>query len=131
MEIKKQTLQYICKLDRRKLGKYRDKIVTEEVVLTNERKTHIYENHTYDYEVIINNIRNVVLNPDEIIEDIKNNNTVFFIGKLSKSSLNVVIKLNTTNDIKHSLNSVMTAWVIRDKNLRKLRKRNEVIYKNE
>lgn len=124
-------VQYIGKLDKNKLGKYKDKIVTDDIVLTDERKAHIYEDHANDYEKIINNLNRVILNPDEIIEDIKNSNTVLFIGKLEKSNLNVVIKLNTTNDSKHPQNSVMTAWIIRDKNLKKLREKNETIYKNE
>lgn len=31
-------LQYIGRLDKEKLGKYKDKIVTEDVILTDERK---------------------------------------------------------------------------------------------
>ena len=107
-------MQYIGKLDTKKLGKYRDKVITQEVVLTNERNTHIYENHTNDYEIIINNIKRTVLNPDEIIEDLKNNDTLFFISYLDKNNLNVIIKLNTVNNKVHPQNSIMTAWIIRN-----------------
>ena len=51
------------------------------------------------------------------------------IGKLMKNNLNVVIKLNTVYDEKHPDNSVMTAWIIRDKNLKKLRESNRTIYR--
>ena len=120
-------MQYIGKLDKEKLGKY--KLVTEEVVLTNERKNHILEDHRKDYQIIMNNIKRVVLNPREILEDIKNNDTLFFIDKLEKNNLNVIIKLSTINNEKHPKNSVMTAWIIRDSNLKKLRKKNKIIYK--
>lgn len=122
-------MQYIGKLDKEKLGKY--KLVTEEVVLTNERKIHILEDHRKDYQIIMNNIKRVVLNPREILEDIKNNDTLFFIDKLEKNNLNVVVKLNTTNNKRHPKNSIMTAWIIRDKNLKKLQQKNITIYKNE
>ncbi|MCI8345484.1 MAG: hypothetical protein HFJ42_05945 [Clostridia bacterium] len=122
-------MQYIGKLDKEKLGKY--KLVTEEVVLTNERKNHILEDHRKDYQIIMNNIKRVVLNPREILEDIKNNDTLFFIDKLEKNNLNVVVKLNTTNNKRHPKNSIMTAWIIRDKNLKKLQQKNITIYKNE
>ena len=122
-------MQYIGKLDKEKLGKY--KLVTEEVVLTNERKNHILEDHRKDYQIIMNNIKRVVLNPREILEDIKNNDTLFFIDKLEKNNLNVVVKLNTTNNKRHPKNSIMTAWIIRDSNLRKLREKNKTIYKRE
>lgn len=124
-------LQYIGKLDKEKLGEYKDKIITDDVVLTGERKAHILEDHKKDYEVIVNNIDRVVLNPSEVLEDLKNKDTIFLIGKLEKNSLNVVVKLNTTNNQAHPQNSIMTAWIIRDKNLRKLREKNKTIYKNE
>ena len=46
-------MQYIGKLDIEKLGKYSEKIITDEVILTEERRIHIYENHTADYGIII------------------------------------------------------------------------------
>lgn len=124
-------LQYIGRLDKEKLGKYKDKIVTEYVILTDERKLHIYENHNKDYDVILNNLSKVVLNPSEILEDLKNKDILFFIDKLGKNNLNVVIKLNTTNNKKYPRNSIMTAWIIRNKNLRKLVEKNKSIYKTE
>lgn len=124
-------MQYIGKLDKEKLGKYKNKIITEDVVLTDERKQHIYNNHPKDYKRIIENIQMAVLNPKEILEDAKNIDTVFFISKLDKNNLNVIVKLNTTNNKTHPQNSIMTAWVIRDSNLKKLRENNKTIYKNE
>lgn len=119
------------KLDKNKLGKYANKISTIEVILTEERKRHIFENHPKDFNRIIKNIRNGISDPDEIIEDIKNVDTVFYISKLEMNNLNIVIKLNTKNDKKHPKNSIMTAWIIRDKNLSKLRNNNKIIYKRE
>lgn len=124
-------MQNIGKLDTKKLGKYSEKIITDEVILTEERRIHIYENHTADYEIIINNIEKTVLQPNEVIEDLKNKDTLFFIGKLGKNNLNVIIKLNTVNSIEHPQNSIMTAWIIRNSNLEKMRKRNKIIYKRE
>lgn len=124
-------MQYIGKLNKEKIGRYAEKISTVDVVLTDERKRHIYENHKKDYIIIIKNIGRVVLKPKEVIEDIKNKNTLFFIDKLDKNSLNVVVKLNTTNSKEHPQNSVMTAWIIRNSNLKKLREKNKTIYKSE
>ena len=124
-------LHYIGKIDKNKIGEYSKKIATDDVILTDERKLHIFEDHEKDYETIINNLDRVVLNPKEVLEDCKNKDTLFFIDKLEKSNLNVVVRLNTTNNKEHPQNSVMTAWIIRDKNLRKLRERNKTIYKDE
>ena len=130
-EKEEKELHYIGKIDKTKLGEYGRKIVTDDVVLTDERKLHILEDHEKDYETIINNIDRVVLNPREVLEDSKNKDTLFLIDKLEKHNLNVVVRLNTTNNKKHPQNSVMTAWIIRDKNLRKLREKNKIIYKKE
>ncbi len=124
-------MKIIGKIDLNKIEKYRYKVVTDEVVLTDERKQHILNNHNKDYEKIIKNINRVILNPREILEDSKNINTLLFIDKLEKNNLNVIIRLNTINNKKHPKNSVMTAWIIRDSNLIKLRKKNKIIYKRE
>ena len=124
-------MYYIGKIDLNKIGKYKNKVVTDEVVLTDERKRHILNNHVNDYEKIIKNISRVILNPREILEDHKNNNTLLFVDKLEQNNLNVIIKLSTINNDKHPKNSVMTAWIIRDSNLKKLRKKNKIIYKRE
>lgn len=126
-----KNVKYIGKLDKNKLGEYAKIITTDEVVLTDERKQHILEDHANDYEKIVQNIDRVVLNPNEILEDSKNKDTLFFIGKLDKNNLNVIVRLNTTNNKEHPQNSVMTAWIIRNSNLKKLREKNKTIYKKE
>lgn len=128
---KEKDVQYIGKIDRNKIGNYATKITNDNIVLTDERKQHIYEDHAKDYERILQNIKRVANNPTEVIEDCKNKDTLFFIGQLEKSNLNVVIRLNTTNNKEHPNNSIMTAWIIRDRNLKKLREKNKTIYKDE
>jgi len=119
----------IGKIDKNKLGKYKEQIITETVVLTEERKLHIYEKHQKDFERIISNLPNIILEPDEILDDYKNTDTILVIGSLGKDNLNIIIKLNTTNSKTHPQNSIMTAWLIRDKNLQKLREKHKTIYK--
>lgn len=124
-------MYYIGKIDLNKIGKYKDKVVTDEVVLTEERRIHILGNHINDYEKIMKNINKVILNPREILEDHKNINTLLFIDKIEENNLNVIIKLSTVNNEKHPKNSVMTAWIIRESNLKKLRKKNKIVYNRE
>lgn len=70
-------MHYIGKLDTNKIGKYGNKITTYDVVLTEERKNYILEQHKKDYDIIINNIDRTVLSPREILEDIKNDHHYF------------------------------------------------------
>ena len=114
---------YIGKLDKEKLGIYKYKIITEDVVLTEERMYHIYEHHYEDYKKIIKNISKAISEPKEILEDCKNKDTIFFITKLEHGNLNVIVRLNTTNSKEHPENSIMTAWIIRDSNLKKMYKK--------
>ena len=118
-------------LDKNKIGEYAKKIKSEDIVLTIEIMRHIFKNNQNDYKIIMKNIARIIANPDEVIEDNKNKDTLFFIGKLDKNNLNIVIKLNTTNSEEHPSNSIMTAWIIREINLRKVREKNKGIYKME
>lgn len=61
-------MKYIGKIDKSLLGSYKDKIITDDIVLTDERKIHILEDHGNDFDIIMENIDNTVLNPNEIKE---------------------------------------------------------------
>ena len=104
---------------------------TDEIIVTNERITHIKERHPEDYELFKKYGSDTVENPDEIIKDCKNKNTVFMIMKLENTNLNVVSKLSLTSDTKNLKNSVMTFYRIRSKNLSKLERKNKLLYKKE
>ena len=124
-------MHYIGKLNKNIIGEYANKLTTYDVILTEERKKHILKQHKEDYEVIINNINETILNPEEVLKDSKNKDTLFFINNLEKNNLNVVVKLSTTHNKEHPKNSIMTAWIIRNRNLIKLREKNRTIYKRE
>ncbi len=52
---------------------------TSEIIITNERLAHIKERHLIDYELFETYGEQCVQNPDYIIKDCKNRNTVFMI----------------------------------------------------
>lgn len=124
-------MHYIGKLNKNIIGEYANRLTTYDVVLTEEREKHILKQHKEDYEVIISNINKTILNPEEVLKDSKNKDTLFFINNLEKNNLNVVVKLSTTHNKEHPKNSIMTAWIIRNRNLIKLREKNRTIYKRE
>lgn len=53
------------------------------------------------------------------------------VKKLAGTNLNVVVRVVLSTDKKELKNSVMTAYRLRDRNLRKMLERNEVLYKKE
>lgn len=122
-------LQYIGKIDRNKLIRY--KIATDIVVITRERKEHIQKRHFDDYSKYIQYIPYIIENPDYILEDNNNIDTILILKKLNEENKNIqiVIKLNTTKD-KSRYNTVLTFWQIRDKNYIKTIQHNKIIYKN-
>lgn len=106
-------------------------IITDEVILTNERYVHILEGHKEDFELYFNMIPGIIQEPDYILKDFKNENTAMVIKHIDNTNLNVIVRLAVTNDEIHSKNSIMTFYRVRDKNLRKLQQKNKTIYKKE
>lgn len=121
----------IGKIDKSKIGKYAEKIITDEVILTNERLQHILDNHKKDFELYFNIAKEIIEQPDYILEDVKNINTIMFIKHIQDTNINIIVRLAVKNDDKHPKNSIMTFYRIRNSNLRKMINKNKTIYKNE
>ena len=67
-------LQYITNLDKNKLGVYKNQLITEEVVLTDERLyDHILLYHESEYKQLRPHIRKIIQEPDYIVEDKQKN----------------------------------------------------------
>ncbi len=120
----------IGKIDINKIGKYKKLIMTEEVIFTQERFSHVMNEHAQDLELYINSLVDIIENPNYILEDHKNINTLMFIKYMEKTNINVIVRL-AIEDKKHSKNSIMTFYRLREKNLKKLQQKNKTIYKNE
>ncbi len=118
-------------LDAQPLEKEFGKLKTDEIIITNERIDHIKERHPEDYALFEKYGQLTVEKPDLIIKDLGHKNTVFMVKHLDGTNLNVVTRLILEGDEEDYKNSVMTFYRIRDKNLKKLQKKNKTLYKNE
>lgn len=107
------------------------KLKTDELIVTDERIEHIKFRHPEDFELFEKYGLSVVEEPDFIIKDEKNENTVFMTKKLENTNLNLVVKIILETDEKDLKNSVMTFYRIREKNLKKLMNKNKTLYKKE
>lgn len=107
------------------------KLKTDELIVTNERIEHIKSRHPEDFNLFEKYSLSVVVEPDFIIKDEKNINTVFMVKKLENTNLNLVVKIILETDEKDLKNSVMTFYRIRERNLKKLVDRNKTLYKSE
>ena len=124
-------MYYIGKIDKNIFEKEFGKIQSEDVVLTDERRQHIKERHTNDYDLFQEHHKEILESPDIVLKDLKNDNTVFMIKHIEGTNMNVVIKLSIYEDEKHPKNSIMTAYRMRDKNVKKLERNNKMLYKRE
>lgn len=106
-------------------------IITDEVILTNERYSHIMEGHKEDFLIYSNILSQIIIEPDYVLEDYKNKDTALVIKKTENSNINVIIRLAISENLVHNKNSIMTMYRIREKNLKKLMKKNKIIYKKE
>lgn len=110
------------------LSTYFENLVTEETVVTQERFAHIWRNHPQDMELFKKYGKVCVEDPDMVIRDLENAGTVFMIKKLPETNLNVIVRLVLEGEGEKKKNSVMTFYRIREKNLKKLINKNELLY---
>ena len=104
-------MQYITNLDKEKLGIYKDKLITEEVILTDERLyEHILLFHEEEYKQLRPYIKSIIENPDYIVEDNRHEDTMIYLKEIDDIGNNgrVVIKLALGQDDEHNKNSIIT-----------------------
>lgn len=124
-------MNYIGKINKEILGEYRKKIITDRVIITNERIEHTKKRHLDDYERYIKYIPDILYNPDYILEDRENKDTILMLKNIEKQEkkIQVVVKLQTNLKEKEKSNSILTFWHIRDRSYRSTIKNNKMIYK--
>lgn len=125
-------MQYIGKLNKLKIGKYKNISITEEVVLTDERlNQHILKYHRNEYEQLKKYIKEIVEEPDFILDDNRNKNTIILLKQISQIEKNgrVVIKLAVEEDKKHPKNSIITLMKLNDRTWQQtIKNRGDIIF---
>ncbi len=126
-------MEYIGKLDIEKLGEYKNKIITQEVVLTEERlRNHILLFHQKEYEKLKPYLKEIIEEPDIILDDNRNKDTIILLKKIEQISKNgrVVIKIAVAEDNEHPKNSIITLMQLNDRTWKQtLKNRGDKIYK--
>lgn len=125
-------MQHIGKIDKNKLKRYKQKIITEDVVLTDERIKHIKEHHPGDYEKYGRYISEIINSPDYIINDNKNIDTLLYMKTIKENNKNIqiVIRLNTNEKEINKQNSILTLWKIKTRTYNQIIRNKEIIWKN-
>ena len=128
-------MQYITKLDRNKLEKYKKRLFTEEVILTDERLyEHILLFHENEYKELRPYLKSIIDNPDYIIEDNRHEDTMIYLKQVKNIEKNgrVVIKLALGQDKEHNKNSIITMMKLNNRTWKQtLKNRGKIIWKNK
>lgn len=123
-------MRYIGKLDIDKLGIYRNKLITAEVIMTNERLyQHILIHHKSEYEQLEKYIKDIIENPDYIIEDNRHSDTMIYLKQISNLKGRIIIKLALGQDEEHNKNSIITIMKLNGRTWKQtIRNRGKIIW---
>lgn len=126
-------MQYITNLDREKLGAYKNRLLTEEVILTDERlHGHILLFHEEEYKQLKPYIKSIIEDPDYIVEDNRHNDTMIYLKQIDNIAKNgrIVIKLALGQDEEHNKNSIITLMKLNKRTWNQtIRNRGKIVWK--
>ena len=120
----------VGKIEKEKLGQYKNIIVTEEVILTLERIEHVKKKHKNQYYEIEPYLGDIITNPDYILKEREHEDTIILLKEVvcNKLKVKMIVRLSTIN-IEGRKNSIITFWKIRERDYRKTIQNSEIIYK--
>ena len=123
-------MRFIGKIDIKIYSCITKDIVTDEVIITDERVDHIKERHPNDYERYYSYLESIVVAPDYIIES-KKQNTALILKEIVESDerrFKTVLRLTTSVDNPNFKNSIITFMKIDDKEWKRLVKNKHILY---
>ena len=125
-------MQLVWKIDRDIYSCITEDIVTEDVIITEERIEHIKERHPNDYERFYCYLPEIISSPDYIVEANKPNTAVILkeVGEQGER-FKLVLRIKVQGDPQEYKNSIMTFWYIGDATWRKILKNKTILYKKE
>lgn len=110
-----------------------DDIVTDEVIITDERIGHVKERHPNDFEQYCQYLKEIVEAPDYIIESNKVNTALILkeFTDAENRQFKTVLRLKTSKDDPEFKNSVITFMKINEKEWSRLLRNKRILYKKE
>ena len=109
-----------------------DDIVTEDVIITDERISHIKERHPNDYERYYAYLLDIIRDPDYILEANKPK-TAFVLKEIfdGNEKFQLILRLITSDDNVNYSNSIITFLKVSDKKWNKYLRNKRILYKKE
>ena len=122
----------IGKIDIEKYKCVTPDITTDEVIITGKQIDHIKERHPNDFERFFTYFKEIVEDPDYIIEANKPN-TALILKEIQDSNkqFKTVLRLVTSNDKPEFKNSIITFMKINEKEWNRLLKNKKILYNSK
>lgn len=125
-------MHFIGKIDVEKYKYVTKNIVTDEVIITDERIRHIRERHPNDFELYYQCMKEIISVPDYIIEANKPKSALLLKSFYSEGSrFKTVLRLVTSDDDSSFKNSIITFMKINEAEWNRLVKNKKILYKSE
>ena len=125
-------VRFICKLDKNLYRCVTVDIVTDEVIITEERIEHIRGRHPHDYERFVSYLPEIIENPDYILEA-NRPNTAFILKRVEAAGehFELIMRLKIENDPIEYRNSIITFLRIKRKKWEKYLRNKKILYSRE
>ena len=125
-------MNYVGKIDREIYKCVTNDIVTDEVIITDERIAHIKEHHPGDYEAYFKYADEILKHPDYILEANKPN-TAFILKRIIENGqeCQMILRLKTSNEPVDYKNSILTFLKIDEKRFHRYLRTKKILYKAE
>lgn len=109
-----------------------ENIVTEEVIITDERIQHIKDRHPNDYERYYSYLKEIVEQPEYIVETSKPN-TALILKEFTdgEEQFKTVLRLTTSTDNPNFKNSIITFMKVNSKEWSRMLRNKKILYKKE
>ena len=122
----------IGRIDREIFRCIAEDIVTEEVVMTDNQLQHILQRHPEVFPAVLDVLRDILRDPDYIIED-KHPYTGLVVRRLEtgSESLQVVLRICTSEDQPGYKNSVISCWEISERRLKNYLRYKKILYNRQ
>ena len=126
-------MYFIGKINREIYKCISDDIQTEDVIITEERIQHIKERHPNDYERYCEFLKEIVEQPDYIVETNKSNTALILkeFAIENGETFKTIVRLITSTDDAEFKNSVITFMKINKKEWTRLLKNKRILYKRD
>lgn len=125
-------MNFVCKLNRELYKVVTEDIRTDEVIITDQQLKHIRERHPDISNSVMENLSDMIRNPDYII-DTDRPNTANILKRLEVNGkkYQLILRLKTDTDPADFKNSIITMMTVNEKRYLQYLRNRTILYKRE